>query len=123
MYKVKVLKHFSAAHYLREYQGGCENLHGHNWQVEVELLSRELDNKGMVIDFKELKSVLSGVLDKLDHKCLNDIEYFKTHNTTSENIARYIQQELSAGLKKKKEVKLNVYVWETDSSQAAYIEE
>jgi len=118
MYEVKVKSKFSSAHYLREYKGKCEELHGHNWHVEVTSRDRELNSIGMVVDFGKLKKELNEILQYLDHKHLNEIEHFKTANPTSENIARYIYDKLT---EKAPEIKINaVTVWETDSSAATY---
>jgi len=118
MYEVKVRSKFSSAHNLRGYKGKCEELHGHNWHIEVVAYDAELNDIGMVVDFGELKQMLNEILSQLDHKHLNKIEYFQTVNPTSENIARYIHDELT-----KKSSKINiktVTVWETDSSSATY---
>ncbi|MBM3245996.1 MAG: 6-carboxytetrahydropterin synthase QueD [Candidatus Omnitrophica bacterium] len=116
MYKIKIESSFSAAHNLRGYKGKCENLHGHNWKVAVEVAADNLDKAGMVLDFKDLKMKLNRVLEKLDHKYFNRMPYFKKVNPTSENIARYIYDNLSsrvAGL-------LSVTVWESNNSCATY---
>jgi len=113
MYEARVLSGFSGAHSLRHYKGKCEELHGHNWKVELAVRKGELDNLGMVIDFKDLKENLNGVMSKLDHKHLNVLPYFKDINPTSENIAKFIHDEI--GLKSAK-----VTVWETDTSSASY---
>jgi 6-pyruvoyltetrahydropterin/6-carboxytetrahydropterin synthase len=119
MFEVKVIGEFSAAHNLREYHGSCEELHGHNWKVEVIVSGKRLDKAGMVIDFKKLKSRMNEVLNKLDHKHINRLEYFKRVNPTSENIAKYIfdnLRPLTANLK-------SVTVWESDNSSATYYRE
>lgn len=118
MFTVTVRSSFSSAHNLRGYKGNCEELHGHNWRVEIEASSEKLDKTGMVADFREIKKSLNDVLGQLDHKYLNELEYFKKINPTSEHIARYIFEEISKrnaelGIKK-------VTVWETDSFSAAY---
>ena len=118
MYKVKVIAHFSGAHNLIGYDGPCEDLHGHNWRIEVSAHSEELDDLGMVVDFKELKGALKECLAGLDHKHLNEVEYFKTANPTSENIAKYIFDEVSGKIKDVKICKVTVY--ETDTSCATY---
>ena len=121
MYKVKVRSDFSSAHNLRGYKGKCEELHGHNWHVEIEAGSDELNATGMVLDFSELRKILNGILAELDHKYLNEIEYFKNINPTSENIAKYIFDKVSG---EKPGLKLvQVTVWETSSSAATYIPE
>ena len=120
MYKIKVLSNFSGAHNLRGYKGKCEELHGHNWRVEVTASADELDDIGMVADFKVLKQMLANCIKELDHRHLNEVEYFKKVNPTSENIARYIYQQMS---RKSPEVKVQqVTVWETDTSSATYSE-
>lgn len=118
MYKVKVTSQFSSAHNLRGYRGKCEDLHGHNWHVEAVASSRELDEVGMVVDFKELKSALREVTTELDHKHLNEVEHFKEVNPTSENIARYILEELSGRMPRVDISEVTVY--ETDTSSATY---
>jgi len=119
MYKLKVEAYFSAAHNLRGYKGKCEELHGHNWKVEMVVASGNLDKIGMVADFKELKGLLNSALDKLDHKYLNNLSVFKKVNPTSENIAKYIYGQLRHKLPN---LKL-VTVWESENSSASYDEE
>jgi len=118
MFEIKVESDFSSAHRLREYKGKCEELHGHNWKVEVFMESEKLDKSGMVTDFKKIKKLLNEVLKKLDHTFLNDIPYFKKVNPTSENIAKYIFDKLQV---KDKKLKLKkVTVWESDTSAASF---
>ncbi|MFA4989020.1 MAG: 6-carboxytetrahydropterin synthase QueD, partial [Candidatus Omnitrophota bacterium] len=90
MYTLKVESSFSSAHNLRGYKGKCEELHGHNWRVEISVRSRDLDGTGMLLDFKYLKKKLNNVLDRMDHQYLNKLDHFKKVNPTSENIARYV---------------------------------
>jgi len=118
MYSIKVEAYFSSAHYLRGYKGKCEELHGHNWKVEVNVETPGLDKTGMVMDFKDVKKRLGGILEKLDHKCLNKLDYFKKFNPTSENIAKYIYDNLKA---KTPGLKL-VTVWESHNCCASYYE-
>jgi len=113
MYEIKVISEFSGAHNLRHYKGKCEDLHGHNWKIEVSVAGDKLDEAGMIVDFRELKAKLNKVLEILDHKLLNDLDFFKKINPTSENIAKYIYDKLD--LKPAK-----VTVWETDASAATY---
>jgi 6-pyruvoyltetrahydropterin/6-carboxytetrahydropterin synthase len=118
MYTLKVKGHFSSAHNLRGYTGKCEELHGHNWHVELMVSSGDLDGLGMVADFTELKDALNRVLALLDHRYLNEMDSFKEVNPTSENLARYIYEKVDGMLPK-----LNVSsvtVWETDSASATY---
>lgn len=116
MYSIKVEAHFSSAHNLRGYKGKCEELHGHSWRVEAEVFSHKLDKIGLVVDFKYLKKELNKVLEKLDHKYLNNIAYFKKVNPTSENIARYIYDSLRAKIPNLK----SITVWESYNSCASY---
>src|SRR5665648_546420 len=96
MYNLKVQGTFSSAHNLRGYKGKCEDLHGHNWIVEVVISSAQLDDIGMVLDFKYLKKKLNVILEQMDHKYLNKLVYFKKINPTSENIAKYIYNKLKS---------------------------
>jgi 6-pyruvoyltetrahydropterin/6-carboxytetrahydropterin synthase len=116
MYSVKVEANFSSAHNLRGYRGKCEELHGHNWRVEVVSSCSQLDKAGMVLDFKCLKMRLNRVLELLDHNYLNKVPYFKKVNPTSENIAKYIFDKLKEQRLKVK----SVTVWENSSSCATY---
>ncbi len=117
MYNLKVDAEFSSAHNLREYyKGKVEDLHGHNWKVEVVVERESLDKAGMIFDFKFLKSELKAVLEKLDHKYLNEIEYFQKINPTSENIARYIFDILKSTIPELK----SITVWESENSAATY---
>ncbi len=120
MYELTVESGFSAAHRLRDYQGKCENLHGHNWTVEVTIGSKQLDNRGMVIDFGKIKEKLGRVLDRLDHTYLNELSEFKKINPTSENIAGYIYSRLKNLIRGKKITVKRVSVWETKDSSATY---
>jgi len=120
LFKVFKEAEFSAAHSLREYKGRCENMHGHNWKVRLQISASELDSLGMAIDFEEVKQVLNKVIGKLDHQNLNEIPPFDELNPTSENIAKYIFEEAS-GLINADRVKVDsVMVWEKQSSCAIY---
>ncbi len=97
-YVVRVKGHFSAAHALRGYQGECEHLHGHNFEVTVAVLVQGLDNVGMSLDFKILSGYIEETLDELDHENLNELEPFRTCNATAETIARFIADRLQSHL-------------------------
>ena len=122
LYKVSVKLNFAAAHKLHGYEGPCENLHGHNWKVDVSVTALELDNSGLGIDFKLLKSETKTLLKTLDHKYLNELEPFKTISPSSENIARYIFQELSRRLNNDNIKVESITVWESDFACARYYE-
>lgn len=105
---------------MRDYQGECENLHGHNWHVTVRLGGEELNDLGMVMDFRDAKQMLNNVLDRLDHKYLNDVEPFDRINPTTENLAEYVADRLSRELPS--EVKVSsVTCWESDHCGARVI--
>jgi len=118
MFSLKVEGSFSSAHNLRGYKGKCEDLHGHNWRVELAVRSLSLDNLGMVLDFKHLKKELNVILEELDHKYLNKLVFFKKINPTSENIAKYIYNKL----KDRVPLLNSVTVWENSTSSATYEE-
>jgi 6-pyruvoyltetrahydropterin/6-carboxytetrahydropterin synthase len=119
MFKIKVIDYFSAAHNLRNYKGKCEDLHGHNYKVEVVINGKELDEDGLLVDFKDVKASLKKVLSLLDHKYLNELQYFVGTNPTSENLAKYVYNELKELLQLKID---SVTIWETGSSAATYCE-
>jgi 6-pyruvoyltetrahydropterin/6-carboxytetrahydropterin synthase len=118
MYSLKVQSTFSSAHNLRGYKGKCEDLHGHNWVVEIVIKSTKLDNIGMVLDFKFLKKRLNACLERMDHKYLNKLPYFKRVNPTSENISKYIYNQLKPSIP----LLSCVTVWENSTSSATYEE-
>ncbi len=120
MFEISVVLDFSAAHNLRNYKGKCEKLHGHNWQVEAVFGAQKLDSSEMVMDFKQARKLLQQVLKYFDHCYINDTEYFKKFNPTSENIAKFIFDSLAKKVKKQKCEILRVSVWETTRSKATY---
>jgi 6-pyruvoyltetrahydropterin/6-carboxytetrahydropterin synthase len=122
MYQLKIITSFAAAHNLRSYQGDCENLHGHNWRVEVVVTARELDKAGLGIDFKTLKAETNTLLKTLDHKYLNELVPFTELSPSSENIARFIFQELGKSLNNDNVTIDMVTVWESDAACASYYE-
>lgn len=120
MYHLMIKTSFAAAHNLINYQGDCENLHGHNWLVEVTVSAKELDTSGLGIDFKILKKETKELLNELDHKYLNDLEPFKTASPSSENISRYLFEALSQHLNNANITVERVNVWESDNACASY---
>jgi 6-pyruvoyltetrahydropterin/6-carboxytetrahydropterin synthase len=122
MYRLKIHSSFAAAHCLINYQGECENLHGHNWKVEVAVTAKELDKAGLGIDFKILKTETNKLLKTLDHKYLNDLPPFASLSPSSENIAQYLYNEL-ATIFNDENIKVDlVTVWESDFASASYYE-
>lgn len=118
MYEIKVKGNFSAAHNLRNYRGKCERLHGHNWIVESVFAYGALGKDGIAIDFRAAKRLLKNIIEKLDHSYLNELKIFKKVNPTSENISKFIHDEIK---KKNKNLK-SVSVWENENSSATYTE-
>jgi len=119
MYQISVEGHFDAAHYLRDYGGKCENLHGHRFKVIVSLNAAKLNKIGLAYDFTELKRHLAEVLARFDHTSLNEVPPFDKINPSSENIAVTIYDELkgrfSGGV-----TLSTVEVWESPESRVAY---
>jgi 6-pyruvoyltetrahydropterin/6-carboxytetrahydropterin synthase len=123
MYRLTISASFASAHNLKNYQGDCENLHGHNWKVDVSVTARELDRAGLGIDFKILKAETKTLLKTLDHKYLNELKPFHELSPSSENIARYVFEELSTKLNNENIKVVSVTVWESDVACASYYEE
>lgn len=119
MYELRIESEFAAAHRLREYHGECENLHGHNWRVEVTLAGAQLDRLGMLMDFRDAKRALNAVMDGFDHKYLNDLGWFERQNPTTENLARVVHEELGRRMPQGVRV-TSVTVWESPRCGATY---
>ncbi|MBW2020927.1 MAG: 6-carboxytetrahydropterin synthase QueD [Deltaproteobacteria bacterium] len=120
MYELKVITNFSAAHQLKDFQGPCESLHGHNWKIEVCVTSDTLNETGVVIDFRALKKHVNAVVAGLDHKFLNNLDPFKDQNPSSENIARYMAEQLALVLNGPTIKVSRVTAWESETSCATY---
>jgi 6-pyruvoyltetrahydropterin/6-carboxytetrahydropterin synthase len=121
MYELKIIRKFAAAHQLPLSKTICENLHGHNWKVEVIVKGDHLDDSGMMIDFTILKKEVDQILETLDHKFLNEIPFFKEDSPSSENIARYISTRLDKKLNTPGVKVSRVIAWESDDACATYI--
>jgi 6-pyruvoyltetrahydropterin/6-carboxytetrahydropterin synthase len=125
MFEVTVEAGFSSGHYLRNYHGKCENPHGHNYRVLLTLAGAELDETGLLLDFKLLKTLLRPVVDYLDHRMINDLAPFTELNPSTENLARYFFQQTSRQLDELTAGRVRVKdctVFETDTSFARYYE-
>ena len=125
MFEVTVEAGFSSGHYLRNYHGKCENPHGHNYRVLVTLAGAELDDSGLLLDFKLLKTLLRPIVEYLDHQMINDLPPFTELNPSAENLARYFFEETSRQLAEKTGGRVHVKdctIFETDSSFARYYE-
>jgi len=125
MFEVTVEDSFAAGHYLRNYKGKCENPHGHNYKIRVTLAGNELDKAGLLIDFKDLRDVMRHVIERLDHKMINELEPFTVVNPSAENLAKYFFDETNGRLRGTTSGRVwvkTVTVFETDTTTATYSE-
>ncbi|PCH63263.1 MAG: 6-carboxytetrahydropterin synthase QueD [Gammaproteobacteria bacterium] len=122
-YTLKILADFASAHTLREYPGDCSRMHGHNWKLEVDVTATSLNEHGMGMDFKTIKTATRKLAKTLDHRYLNDIPPFDTINPTAENIAQYFYQNLSKTLNIDTAKISGVTLWETDRACVRYTED
>ena len=121
MFVVSVQAHYDSAHYLRNYHGKCERLHGHRYVVELALFGEELDAAGIAFDFVDVKRELRAIAERLDHENLNEVPPFTELEPSAENQARYIYEEMKRVLPPKmSEAVLYVKVWETPTQFALY---
>ena len=120
MYEVKIISDFAAAHNLRNFRGRCENLHGHNWKVEVVVRGDRLDESGVLVDFAEVKQATKEVLQQVDHHYLNDLPFFQEQNPSSENIARFLFENLAARINGEHRWVHSVSAWESKDACATY---
>jgi len=120
-YEVMIERNFSSAHQLRGYKGKCENLHGHNYKIEIYARGRELNNIGLLVDFVELKDAANELVAYLDHKNLNELEPFVSEqNPSAENVARFCLEELAGKLNDGRVEIYKVRCFETPTSVATY---
>ncbi|HCE45298.1 MAG TPA: 6-carboxytetrahydropterin synthase QueD [Lentisphaeria bacterium] len=122
MFEIDIKRDFSAAHRLKGYKGNCASLHGHNWAVTVTVKSEKLDKIGIAVDFRKLKTELDAVLSKLDHSNLNDLDIICSPNPTSECLAKFIFDRLSAKINDKRVKVSRVRVAESKDTGASYFE-
>jgi 6-pyruvoyltetrahydropterin/6-carboxytetrahydropterin synthase len=123
MFELRIDESFAAAHNLRGYRGQCEALHGHNWKVEVVVRADRLDELGLAIDFQELKAATKSVLASLDHAYLNELPPFKDQNPSSENIARYIFQQVASRVEREGLWVHRITAWESEKACASFIKD
>jgi 6-pyruvoyltetrahydropterin/6-carboxytetrahydropterin synthase len=120
-FEVMIERNFSSAHQLRGYKGKCENLHGHNYKIEIYARGHELDNIGLLVDFGELKSAADEVVQYLDHRNINELAPFDEElNPSAENLARYILERVSASVGDDRVQVYKVRCFETPTSVATY---
>ena len=120
MYLSAITATFSAAHSLRNYQGKCERLHGHNWKIEVVVGAERLDEAGMGLVFTVLRAKTAEVLAELDHRFLNEIEPFREANPSSELLSRHLFERIGALVNDDRVRVVTVRVWESEGSWAEF---
>ena len=122
MFEISVEQTFAAGHALRNYKGKCENVHGHNFKVQVKIEGERLDDSGMLVDFIDVKNLMREVIERLDHQFLNDVAPFDVKNPSAENIAEYFHERMTSGLATAPvPVRIRaVTVWETDIQSATF---
>ena len=118
MYELKAQMYFSAAHHLLNYDGACENQHGHNWLVEAYVSGTQLDKSNILVDYKVIKKELKEILDYLDHKDINELPEFKEISPSSEILSRFIYSKMKERIPQTSKVS----IWETPTSCASYWE-
>jgi 6-pyruvoyltetrahydropterin/6-carboxytetrahydropterin synthase len=120
MFELKILNHFSAAHQLTMVGEKCENLHGHNWRVEVYVKGERLNEAGVLVDFGIIKTHVKTIMKRLDHKFLNELPFFENDQPSSENLAIYIAKSLQEMIDEPGVVVSRVATWESDNACATY---
>jgi len=120
MYQLFVEDHFDAAHYLPNYHGKCEKLHGHRFKVVARFEASKLDETGLAYDFVQLRQHLKEVLSRFDHTCLNDVAPLNKIGPSSENIAAVIYDALRAPFAKSPVKLVSVEVWESPTAGVSY---
>jgi 6-pyruvoyltetrahydropterin/6-carboxytetrahydropterin synthase len=123
MYELSVEVGFAAAHQLRGYKGKCENMHGHNWRVQVSVMAERLNEIDIAIDFHDLRRIAGEVVAPLDHAFLNEVFHFTEKNPSSENIAKWIFDSLKKKINNGNLRLAAVTVWESETASASYYEE
>ena len=121
MYELKVVTKFAAAHQLAMVGEKCENLHGHNWKIEVYVAGDHTDAAGVLLDFGVIKKHVRDIMSMLDHKYLNDLEFFQQNQPSSENIAYFVATELQKRISDQSVRVSRVTAWESDDASATYI--
>jgi len=120
MFELMVESQFDSAHNLRGYEGSCENLHGHTYKVQIRYKGAQLNEIGILVDFKKLRSALKEILNYLDHKYLNELPEFRVINPTAELIAKFIFEKMRSSIG---DGIYSASVWETPVSCATYTDE
>jgi len=120
MYQLVVQVSFCGAHFLRDYEGPCANLHGHNYRVEARVSGSQLDGSGMLVDFKRVKQLLEDIVCPFDHRVTNEVPPFDEMNPTAENMARFVYGRLTEAVRPLGLKVDSVGIWETEKYGAFY---
>jgi 6-pyruvoyltetrahydropterin/6-carboxytetrahydropterin synthase len=120
MFEITAEYTFAAGHALRGYKGKCENVHGHNYRVQVIVSGEQLNSAGLLMDFVDLRKAIKGLVERLDHRFLNDLAPFDRVNPSAENLAKHFCDELEAQVRERGLRVQAVTVWETDTTSATY---
>jgi 6-pyruvoyltetrahydropterin/6-carboxytetrahydropterin synthase len=121
MYELKVVTKFAAAHQLAMVGEKCENMHGHNWKIEVYVRGEKTDEAGVLMDFGIIKKHVREIMALLDHKYLNELDYFQQNQPSSENIAYFVATQLQKRIDNQNAAVSKVTAWESDDAGATYI--
>jgi 6-pyruvoyltetrahydropterin/6-carboxytetrahydropterin synthase len=122
MFELKIVTNFSAAHQLKMVADKCENLHGHNWKIEVHVAGESLNKAGVLMDFGEIKQHVAEIMKRIDHKFLNELDYFDDNNPpSSENIARFVATSLQTMINEPEVNVTRVTAWESENACATYV--
>jgi 6-pyruvoyltetrahydropterin/6-carboxytetrahydropterin synthase len=121
MYELKVVTRFAAAHQLAMVGSKCENLHGHNWKIEVFLVGDQLNDAGVLMDFGDIKALLRDIIGRLDHRFLNELPIFAGRQPSSERIAAFVAEELQKAIGAPGVRVSRVSAWESDDACATYL--
>lgn len=120
MFEISAEYTFAAGHALRGYKGKCENVHGHNYKVQVTVAGERLNSIGLLMDFVDLRAAIKGLVDRLDHRFLNDLPPFDQLNPSAENLAKYFYDGLEPQVREQGNRVSAVKVWETDTTSATF---
>ena len=123
-FTVRVEARFEAAHYLREYRGISEPLHGHSYKVEADLAAKGggIDRDAIAVDFISAKQKLEHLAKKLDYGCINDVPPFDAINPSAENIAQWFHRELTAAIAEEGIVRA-ITIWEGPANSVTFVPE
>jgi 6-pyruvoyltetrahydropterin/6-carboxytetrahydropterin synthase len=120
MFQISAEYTFAAGHALRGYKGKCENVHGHNYKVQVTVAGEKLNSIGLLMDFVDLRAAIKSLVDVLDHHFLNDLPPFDKLNPSAENLAKYFYDGLDLQIRQQGNRVSAVKVWETDTTSATF---